>query len=383
MNDDIATTAFSWVKSAEHLRALADTWLQCPALMIDTEFMRTDTFYPIAALIQINDGHATYLLDPLHITELAPLAAVLQAPQVLKVFHACSEDLEVFQTLLGVLPEPLYDTQIAAAMFGEAFSMGYAGLMKALLDVDIPKGETRSNWLRRPLSDSQCLYAAMDVSYLYHGFKLLYARGEALGRNQWVIADGERMLNNQRLMQLTDRQHLKVKSAWKLSPKELAVLAQLCELREQRVRKLNIPRNRWLKDGLLWEIAKTKPRQQQDLDNIQGLVGSFSRNNASRILSIVENALSLSPRQLPSVLPKPLSSDTADLVKRFRRVATLAAETNGIAVEVLLKKKDIEQLVRDRPESLADLPEALLGWRAELFGGELLQALHQTPSAAR
>ncbi|ROS00340.1 ribonuclease D [Sinobacterium caligoides] len=368
-------TEFRWIESAAQLRQLADSWLQCDAIAIDTEFMRTDTFYPIAALIQIGDGDNTYLLDPLAITELSPLAEVLTAPQVIKIFHACSEDLEVFQRLLGVMPQPLYDTQIAAAMLGEGFSVGYAGLMKALLDVDIPKGETRSNWLRRPLTDSQCLYAAMDVSYLFEGFKLLFARGEQCGRNDWVLDEGERMLDNQRYLQRSDCQYLKVKSAWKLSAVELHILMQLCELREQRVRKLDIPRSRWLKDGMLWDIAKRKPKRLAELSDIQGIPASFVRNNGDSLLALVQSAMSTSAEQLPQCLPKPLGSESAAVIKRLRAVATEVAEQQQMAVELLLKKKDIEQCIRVQPKTLEALPANLQGWRAALFGDALIAAL--------
>ncbi|CAH0989952.1 Ribonuclease D [Sinobacterium norvegicum] len=368
---------FLWINSAEQLDTLAQQWLQQDALAIDTEFMRTDTFYPKPALIQICDGKNTYLLDPLQVTELQPLADVLQAETVIKVFHACSEDLEVFQTLLGVVPQPLYDSQIAAALLGESFSLGYSALMKILLDVDVPKGETRSNWLKRPLTDSQCLYAAMDVSHLFEAYQILFARSEKLQRTEWILAEGERMMNNYFQAQQAENYYLKVKSAWKLSRRELAILQQLCEVREQRVRQINIPRSRWLKDAQLWDIAKRGPKSAKELANIQGIPASFANKNGDKLAAIVRQAAAINDTDLPAALPKPLSPHAMSASKKLRTVANSAAEANGLAIEVLLKKKDIEQLVRQQPTSVAALPEGLQGWRAEMIGEALIAELHK------
>src|SRR5690554_2975724 len=143
---------------AEHCR----NWLQLSFVAIDTEFVRTETYFPIAGLIQVGDGRHAYLIDPLQITDWSALVQVLEEPSVVKVLHACSEDLEVFQHLCGALPAPLFDTQIAAAYLGMDFSMSYSRLVSSLLHVDLPKEETRSDWLRRPLSPEQLQYAVED-----------------------------------------------------------------------------------------------------------------------------------------------------------------------------------------------------------------------------
>lgn len=368
---------FLWINTVEQLETLTQQWLQQDAIAIDTEFMRTDTFYPKPALIQICDGSHTYLLDPLAVTELSSLADVLRADNVVKVFHACSEDLEVFQTLLGVVPQPLYDSQIAAALLGEGFSLGYSALMKILLDVDIPKGETRSNWLRRPLTDSQCLYAAMDVSHLFEAYQLLFARSEKLQRTPWILTEGERMMKSYFQAQQAENYYLKVKTAWKLSRRQLAVLQQLCILREQRVRKLNIPRSRWLKDAQLWDIASRCPQSAQELANIQGIAGSFASKNGDKLAAIVRQAAATNDADLPASLPKPLNPHAASASKELRAVATAAAQQHGLAVEVLLKKKDIEQLIRLQPSSVAALPESLQGWRSDMIGQSLIAVLRR------
>jgi hypothetical protein len=152
-----------WIRDNDSLGQHCAEWQHLPFVALDTEFMRVDTFYPIAGLIQIGDGERAYLIDPLTIDNWQPLAALLENPAVVKVLHACSEDLEVLLRLTGSLPAPLFDTQLAAAYLNLGFSMGYSRLVKEVLDLDLPKGETRSDWLQRPLSETQISYAAEDA----------------------------------------------------------------------------------------------------------------------------------------------------------------------------------------------------------------------------
>ena len=165
-----------WICDNDSLGQHCAEWQQLPFVALDTEFMRVDTFYPIAGLIQIGDGVRAYLIDPLTIDNWQPLAALLENPAVIKVVHACSEDLEVLLRLTGSLPVPLFDTQLAAAYLNLGFSMGYSRLVQAVLDIELPKGETRSDWLQRPLSETQISYAAEDAVHLAEGAQLLDQR---------------------------------------------------------------------------------------------------------------------------------------------------------------------------------------------------------------
>ena len=180
---------FEFITTTSRLEEVVQVCRLSEAVSIDTEFARFNTYYPIVGLIQLYDGNQTYLIDPLEIEDISSLASLLTDPNVLKIFHACSEDLEVFQHCLGVLPNPVYDTQIAGALLGVGFSVGYQKLVDHYLSVLVPKEETRSDWLQRPLTPSQLDYAALDVIYLLEVYKIQQVELQDLQRLEWVTAE--------------------------------------------------------------------------------------------------------------------------------------------------------------------------------------------------
>ncbi len=186
-----------WIRDNDSLGQFCAEWQLLPFVALDTEFMRVDTFYPIAGLLQIGDGVRAYLIDPLTIDNWQPLAALLENPAVVKVVHACSEDLEVLLRLTGSLPAPLFDTQLAAAYLNLGFSMGYSRLVQEVLGIDLPKGETRSDWLQRPLSDTQISYAAEDALHLAEVFVQLRPKLSD-EKYAWVLEDGAELVANLR-----------------------------------------------------------------------------------------------------------------------------------------------------------------------------------------
>ena len=182
-----------WITDEAALALHCDDWLHLPFVALDTEFVRVDTFYPQAGLLQVCAAGRVYLIDPLLIHDWSALAEVLRAPAVVKVLHSCSEDLEVLSRLTGSLPAPLFDTQLAAGYLNLGFSMGYSRLVQAVLGIELPKGETRSDWLQRPLSETQLSYAAEDALHLAEVYEALDARLSEEKR-AWVLEDGAELL---------------------------------------------------------------------------------------------------------------------------------------------------------------------------------------------
>lgn len=377
-----------WIDQDALLADLCHRWRQQAAIAVDTEFMRTDTFYPIAGLIQIGDGKGCYLIDPLAISDFEPLRQLLLDPSVTKVLHACSEDLEVFQRLLGLVPAPLFDTQIAAAFAGYGFSLGYAGLVKAALATEIPKAETRSDWLARPLSAAQLKYAALDVAHMLVVYGKLLQNLKASGRLDWVKADCAELVANARRPDDFSRAYEKVGLAWKLRSRELLVLKNLCIWRELEARDLDVPRNRLAKETALWEMARKQPRDKDQLQKIPDLPSRSLRDHADELLDIIAESAAAPESDWPERLPFPLAAEEGPLLKQLKNTARHIAEAMDVPVEVLVRKKDYEALVRSARRGDVELPERLNGWRKPLLGEPLLAAarehlrLHPSGTAA-
>ncbi len=370
------STEPTWVATHQELAELCQRWRRQAAVAVDTEFMRSQTFYPHAGLLQVGDGSGCYLIDPLAIEDLSPLAELFNDPGVVKVIHACSEDLEVFRHRLGVLPDPLFDTQVAAAFAGYGFSVGYAGLVKAVLGVEVPKGETRSDWMQRPLSQSQLHYAALDVAYLLVVYGKLLQSLKTDQRLAWVQRDCADIVAAARENQIPQDYYKKVKLAWKLNPEELSILQQLCLWREQQARARDLPRNRLMKEAALWEMARNKPRSVKQLLQLEGMPSRTAKDDGETLLELV--ARGREARSLPEALPRPLPPEQGDLLKALKARVRLEAEVLGVPPEVLVRKKDYEALVRSGMDvGEYRLPDRLNGWRRPVIGDTLLSLANE------
>lgn len=357
------------VRENTQLAQLAEKWREAPLLALDTEFVRETTFYPIAGLLQLGDTEQQYLIDPLAIDDWTPLRDLFGggAP---KVLHSCSEDLELFHRLLGTAPQPLFDTQVGAAMAGMGFSLSYQAVVQACLGIEVGKDQTRSDWLQRPLSPAQCHYAALDVAYLPAVFAQLAERLTQLGRFDWWREDGERIIAASSVQPEPSRYYLKLGAAWRLRGPQLAVLQQLCSWREHEARARDVPRGRIIKDPQCIEIARCMPRTPGELAGCAELHPQQVRHDGAALLELIERALALPTSQHPPAPEAPLPRDEAERLKRLRDLVTARAVDLGLAPEVLARKRDCELLLRE-----GVLPESLKGWREAEIGAPLLSLL--------
>ncbi|WP_044501602.1 ribonuclease D [Pseudomonas saudimassiliensis] len=356
-------------------------WLQLPYVAVDTEFVRTETYFPIPGLIQIGDGERAFMIDPLAITDWSPLVELLESPSVVKVLHACSEDLEVFQHLCGALPAPLFDTQLAAAFLGMDFSMGYSRLVSDLLGIELAKEETRSDWLQRPLSARQLQYAADDTIHLAAIYRILAPRIEAAGLTDWLLEDTAEMVANARTLVEPAQAYRRIKQAWRLKPAELAVLQVLCEWRERQARQRDQARNRLLRESTLCPLVQRQPDSLQQLARFEDMHPRTVRQDGQTIIELIQQARAIPPAQWPEPVPEPLPADANRLLKTLRKVGQRHAERLGMASEIVLRKKVLEALVRTGyPCGPYSLPAELTGWRRELMGEELLALANQFSS---
>lgn len=364
-----------WILDDASLAEHCAAWQALPFVALDTEFMRVDTFYPIAGLLQVSGGDGAYLIDPLRISDWRPFAALLEAPSVVKVLHSCSEDLEVFLRLTGSLPAPLFDTQLAAGYLNLGFSMGYSRLVQALLDIELPKGETRSDWLQRPLSELQVRYAAEDVLHLVEVYRALMAR-LAPQKVEWILEDGAELVANLGREIAPEDAWREAKLAWKLSRQQQAVLRALCAWREREARARNQPRNRILREHSLWPLARTQPDNLVTLARIEDMHPKTVRQDGETLLQLIRDAAALPPEQWPEALPEPLPIEASALLKKLRVIGQQEGERLDIVPELMLRKKTLEALLKTGfPHGPYQLPDSLRGWRRELMGQALLDCL--------
>ena len=365
-----------YIDNNADLQRFCQQWGKAAVLALDTEFIRTDTFYPIGALIQVSDGSGCFLIDPLTIDDFSPFSELLTNTAIIKVLHSCSEDLEVFDRLFGVVPTPLIDTQIAAGLAGLGFSLGYQRMTEELLQIHVPKGETRSNWLQRPLTASQIHYAALDVAYLPRMYQLLHDSLQAKGRWEWLEEECSLML--QKFISADDPTdyYKKIRAVWKLSSEQLAVLQAITVWREATARELDKPRGRILKDNSCYDIARVQPSDVKALSRISDIGHKALRIHSDAILQVIKDACDIPENELPAPQPKPLPPETNSLLKQLKAQVSARAEHLQRPGELLAKKRDYEALLRSGAmNGDYQLPETLSGWRKLVIGDQLIQLL--------
>ncbi|MFA5633205.1 MAG: ribonuclease D [Porticoccaceae bacterium] len=356
------------IDTEQALRACVDTCRRSGAVAVDTEFMRTDTFFPILGLIQISDGRQVWLIDPLEIGDFSALEQLFSDKAVTKVFHACSEDLEVLRHQLGLLPVPVFDTQVAAAFVGHGYSRSYSGLVERVLGVKLDKHETRSDWLRRPLTPSQCQYAAEDVYFLVHVYWDLLEGLERGGRSAWMAEEMSDLLAGALEPEALEEYYLRVKGAWKLSVAELALLRELTCWREREARIRNRPRNRIAPDALLLELIQVRPRDLRALHGIEGCHSGFIRRYGETLLTMLHTEPDMADIES---LPAPLDRTTRNLLGQCREMVDQRAQSLDLAPELLARKKDLEALIRARQQGERAPERMTEGWRRDIIGQEL------------
>lgn len=363
-----------YVDSNVALADMLERLAQSAVIAIDTEFVRERTFYPQVGLLQLCAGEEAWLVDPLKIDALDGLRDLMQRSDVIKVLHSGSEDLEVFDCWLGVKPQPLYDTQVAAAMLGLGFGLGYRALVEQELGIVVDKEETRSNWLARPLSDAQQHYAALDVVYLYRVYQQWQQRFAGSLRHQWILADGE--LAGTAAVPF-DQYYRKVKSAWKLNRPQLAVLQQLCQWREQLAREQNKPRSWIIDDKTCLILAQALPDSVAALAAKTNLPASSVRRYGEQCIALIAAAKTRSESHWPEALAGPLPAHQRSQLKRLRREIERRAEALNMAPQVLFSSRDAERLIRQAHNGDSVEPSSWQGWRQDVVVSPLKTLLQQ------
>lgn len=359
------------ITKTEELSALVDRLGQHPFVAVDTEFMRENTYWPDLCLIQVASPEEAAAIDPKADLDLQPLLDLLVGNEdVLKVFHAGSQDLEIVYNLTGKVPRALFDTQIAAMALGHGEQVGYSNLIESMLGHSLDKGARFTDWGRRPLDKRQIDYAIADVTHLAKIFPRLVEKLKKTGRGAWLDEEMERLSNPSNFAVEPDQ-------AWKRlriqgrNPAVLGRLKALAAWRENEARNKNLPRGRIVKDDTLGEIAAHPPKKQEDLGNIRGLSSGWRNNDiGARLMQALENAKPLEPDEMPAKEPRRpgLTKDgvlVADLLKLLLKIRS---KETGVAARLIARSDDLEALAAGVRDGLP----ILSGWRFEEFGRDAL-----------
>lgn len=366
-----------WVKDESRLNELIIQWQSQKVIALDTEFVRTRTFFPIIGLLQVADSKGCYLIDPLAIKNRETIKRLLEDPETIKVLHACSEDAEIFVQHYGAKSVAMFDTQIAAGVLDIGFSIGYANLAHDILDVEIPKEETRSNWLQRPLSEGQMEYATRDVFYLYRLYQKMAADLETIGRKDWVFEDTQRMIVAANPLE-ENQYYLKIRQGWQLRGEKLWLLQQLAKWREAVVKDIDIPRSRLLKDATLFEIAQTRPNSIYRLRQIRDIQPKIVSRHGEEIIALVMKSSGIAKTEYPERIIGPIKKEASYLVVAAKEFLVEKAEHLNIPGALISKKKDLEKLiVSGMYDGNFKLPEYYFGWRHDHVGLPLMEHLKQ------
>ena len=341
-------------------------------MTVDTEFMRENTYWPILCLIQISDGKEAAAIDPLAKgIDLGPLLELMvNNENVLKIFHAGGQDVEIIHNLTGKTPHPIFDTQIAAMAIGQSEQIGYANLVDSWLGITLDKGARFTDWSRRPLNARQLEYAIADVTHLATIFPMMLEKLKETGRGRWINAEMEKLADPENYVNDPEKAWLRVKSQGR-NLEMLGRLKAIAAWREREAQSKDLPRGRIMRDETLADIAAHPPRDQAKLGQVRGLSSGWKNNDiGARLMEIIEQAEPLSRDDLPLKIgrrPKNGKSNAlvTNLLKLLLKIRS--AEMN-VASRLLARADDLERIVAGERE---DVP-LLEGWRYEEFGRDAL-----------
>ncbi len=355
------------VESASHLEQVAEDWLECKVLGIDTEFVRERTWRAELGLVQISDGKTVWLVDPLKTGPLHAFPRLFNDPSIVKILHAPSEDLDVLLYNTDAVPKPLFDTQIACAMLGQSLQMGYHKTVEWLLDLAIDKGETRSNWCKRPLRPAQLHYAALDVCLLPMMQDELLSRLEDHGRADWLTEDCDRLLNKAQTPADPEQSWKRINGHNRLNGTALAILQSLSTWRDREAERRNLARGFVIKDNALMTIANQQPGSLDALSDLEVWHPKAILRNGHALIAVIDQVLEEGRTAEP---PPSLQPEHKKLIGNMRNLVQARATELSVEPALLASKRELEGLILTPPGELP--PERFLGWRKDIISNDLV-----------
>lgn len=363
---EVVTDAAALARACAALR-------RSPRVALDTEFMRERTYHAQLCLVQLADAERIVVVDPIALFEkksdLAPLHALLADPAVIKVLHSGRQDLEIFVQQTGAVPQPLFDSQVAASLLGLGDQVGYANLVQKLIGVQLDKAHTRIDWSVRPLPAGAIEYAADDVRYLLAVHDRLLAELEQKGRTDWLGAEFAQMSRLDSYRTDPAEAWRKVRGAQRLNEAQRARLAALAAWRERTALELDRPRGWVLKDDVLVEVARRNPSDEATLGQLRDMPPAVVKRRGAEILAVLGAAGAGDAPVVEPARPR-LTPEQDGLVDLLAALTRKRAAEHGVAVANLATRRELERLVLGEREL-----EVLSGWKRTTVGDALLAAL--------
>ncbi|MGY3608575.1 ribonuclease D [Bradyrhizobium sp. Leo121] len=361
------------INTTWELQAACDRLAAHPVITVDTEFLRETTYYPLLCVLQMASPDEAVVIDALAPDiDLTPFFKLMANEQVLKVFHAARQDIEIVWHRANTIPHPIFDTQVAAMVLGYGDSIAYDQLVERITGHRPDKTHRFTDWSRRPLSAEQTQYAVSDVTHLRDVFSALDADLKKRGRNDWVSEEMEILTSPRTYDFHPERAWERLKTRVR-KPRELAVLIEVAAWREQEAQSRDVPRSRVLKDEAVGDIATHAPTSLEKLANLRSLPKGFERSKwGTDIIAAVQRGLARDFAKLPKIEKPRNNSNGAAIVELLKVLLRMTSERHAVASKVIATVDDLEQIAADDHADVA----ALHGWRRELFGEAALKLKH-------
>lgn len=359
------------LETSAQLKEAERSWNGNKVLGIDTEFVRERTYRADLGLVQVSDGETAWLVDPVKLDSLEPLQRLLSNPEIIKILHSGSEDLEVLLNTVGALPSPLVDTQVACAMLGQPLQMGYHTTVQWLFDIEVDKEQTRSNWCRRPLTDRQLHYAAMDVVLLPEMYEILKARLEEQGRWTWLEEEAARAQRNAQRTVEPELAYLRVSGAQRLDKENLRILRSLAAWREVTAQEKNLARGFVISDAGLMNLARAKPASAREAREIESIHPKALDRYAGTLIPLIAAA---QDDRSPLTGLEPLNGAQRKQIAAMRDLVQQKTQELGVESALLASRKELERLIQALAEG-KDIPERFTGWRKAAIADDLLEII--------
>jgi ribonuclease D len=357
------------ITTTEALRRACAEFARHPFVTIDTEFLREATYYPILCVMQMASPDEAVVVDALAPKlDLAPFFDLMADERVLKVFHAGRQDIEIIWHRAGLIPHPVFDTQIAAMVLGYGDSISYDQLVRRITGDHLDKSHRFTDWSQRPLSKPQISYAVSDVTHLCQLYLKLSADLEHRRRSDWVREEMDVLTSPETYRVAPENAWIRLKNRVR-KPRDIAVLAELAAWREREAQMRDVPRGRVLKDDTLVDIAAQAPTSLEKLAALRSLPRGFERSRwGEAILEAVTRGLGRDPKSLPRIEANARGANAGAVLELLKVLLRMTAEHHSVAAKVIATTEDLERIASD---DLADVP-ALRGWRRDLFGEKAL-----------